>query len=120
MTSRMASDDGTLHSISFLLSSSSFTVRNSASMPILPSGHTSLPTPSGISFDLHNVLVVPSIVRNLLCVRKFTRDNSCSIEFDYFGFSIKDLRTKSVILCCNSDRELQTLFPTATPLSSPH
>jgi hypothetical protein len=58
---------------------------------------------------LNNVLVVSSIVRNLLSIRQFTRNNSCSIEFDAFGFSIKDLRTRRVILRCNSAGDLCTI-----------
>jgi hypothetical protein len=38
------------------------------------------------NFVLNNVLVVPSIVRNLLSIHQFTSDNSCSIEFDAFWF----------------------------------
>jgi hypothetical protein len=50
----------------------------------------------------------------MLSIRKFTRDNRCSIEFDAFGFSVKDLTTRREILHCNSDGNLYT-FP-GTPL----
>jgi len=33
------------------------------------------------------------------------------MEFDAFGFSVKDLPTRSVILRCNSDGELYPLAP---------
>ncbi|PZU03064.1 MAG: hypothetical protein DI619_04830 [Francisella sp.] len=36
---------------------------------------------------LRDVLVAPALIKNLISVRQFTRDNSCSIEFDAFGFS---------------------------------
>uniref|UniRef100_A0A8R7QYA1 Integrase catalytic domain-containing protein n=1 Tax=Triticum urartu TaxID=4572 RepID=A0A8R7QYA1_TRIUA len=36
-------------------------------------------------------------------------DNLCSIEFDPFGFSVKDLLTKTVLLRCNSSGALYTL-----------
>jgi hypothetical protein len=52
-------------------------------------------------------------VRNLLSVRQFTRDNHCTIEFDAFGFSVKDLQTKRVILRSNSSDGLYTV--PATP-----
>jgi len=55
-------------------------------------GHSILTTPAS-KFALNNVLIVPSIVRNLLPVRQFTFDNNCSIEFDALGFSMKDFRT---------------------------
>jgi hypothetical protein len=51
----------------------------------------------------------------LVC--QFTRDNHCSIEFDAFGFSIKDIPTGRVILRYNSDRDLYT-SPQSTPSSS--
>ena len=74
----------------------------------------SLPFPPQLpnSF-LNNVLVVPSIVRNLLSIRQFTRNNSCSIELDAVGFSVKDLRTRCVILRCNSDGDLYTITAAA-------
>jgi hypothetical protein len=57
------------------------------------------------------MLHVPKLVRNLLSVRKFTRDNFCSIEFDPFGFSVKDLQMKTVIFHCNSSGDLYTMPP---------
>jgi hypothetical protein len=45
----------------------------------------------------------------LLSVRQFTTDNLVSIEFDPLGISVKDLRTKNVLLRCNSTGPLYTL-----------
>jgi hypothetical protein len=42
-------------------------------------------------FYLYNVLVTPDIIQNLLSVRHFTTNNWCSIEFDPYGLSVKDL-----------------------------
>ena len=91
---------------------SSIVVGNGTSIPVTSRGQSFLPTIAS-NFVLNNVLVVPSIVRNLLSVRQFTRDNSCSVEFDAFGFSVKDLRTRRVILRCNSDGDLYTITATA-------
>jgi hypothetical protein len=44
-------------------------------------------------FYLNNILVAPDIIQNLLSIRKFTTDNSCSMEFDPFGVSLKGLTT---------------------------
>jgi hypothetical protein len=44
-------------------------------------------------FYLNTVLVTPDIIQNLLSVRYFTTDNWCSMEFDPFGLSTKDLST---------------------------
>jgi hypothetical protein len=97
---------------------SSITVGNGTSIPVTSRGHSILPRPT-TNFALNNILVAPSIVRNLLSVRQFTRDNSCSFEFDAHGFSIKDLRTGHVILRCNCDGDLYTM-PTSTPGAPPH
>jgi histone deacetylase 1/2 len=51
-------------------------------------------------------------VKNLISIRRFTIDNLCSIEFDPFGFSVKDLRTKDVILRCSSHGDLY-VFPSS-------
>jgi hypothetical protein len=46
------------------------------------------------SLTLRDVFVSPSLIHNLVSVRRLTRDNSVSIEFDPFGFSIKDLHSR--------------------------
>jgi hypothetical protein len=76
---------------------SPITVGNGARIPVTSRGSSILTTNTS-QFALNNILVAPSIVHNLLSVRQFTRDNSCSIKFDAFGFSIKELRTGRVIL----------------------
>jgi hypothetical protein len=73
------------------------TIGNRHSILVLCRGTSFLPIGT-TKFDLKHVLVAPSLVRNLLSVRQFTRDNKRSIEFDEFGFSIKDLQTQHMIL----------------------
>jgi hypothetical protein len=102
-------DDGTLSSTRTLSTPHYIIVGNGASMPVTVSGCTFLHTPSGYSFILNDVLHVPKLVHNILSVRKFTRDNFCSIEFDPFGFFEKDLRTKTVIFRYNSFGDLYTM-----------
>jgi len=41
------------------------------------------------SFRLSNVLIAPQMVHNLLSIRQFTADNSCSIEFDSSGLTVQ-------------------------------
>jgi hypothetical protein len=114
VSSHMTNDDGNI-SHSALLSTPHFvTVGNGNSVPISSSGHSSLRTPSGHVFKLNNVLLVPNLIRNLLSICKFTCDNFYSIEFDAFGFSVKDLKTRRVILRCNSEGDLYT-FPSSIP-----
>jgi hypothetical protein len=84
-TSHMVSDPGILSFTSHAPSSSHVTVGNGVSLPISSTGHTTIHTPPR-TFSLNNVLVVPSIIKNLLSTRQFTTDNLVSIEFDPFGF----------------------------------
>jgi hypothetical protein len=61
---------------------SSIVIGNDSTLPITSVGVSVLPRP----FYLNDVLVAPHITHNLLFVRRFTTDNSCSIEFDPSGF----------------------------------
>jgi hypothetical protein len=116
----MSPDDGNISSPATLSSPHFVTVRNGHIVSITSSGHTSVRTPLGHTFKLNHVLLVPTLIRNFLSVRKFTRDNCCSIEFDAFGFSVKDLKTRRVILRCNSVGELYTFPGTASARRSLH
>jgi hypothetical protein len=60
---------------------SSIVVGNGSTLPVTSVGASVLPGP----FYLNDVLVAPHITHNLLSVRRFTTDNSCSIEFDLSG-----------------------------------
>jgi hypothetical protein len=110
----MTNDDGNLSCCTPLSRPHFVTIGNGDAVPISSSGLALLQSSSGHSFKLNNVLLVPHLIRNMLSIRKFTRDNRCSIEFDAFGFSVKDLKTHREILHCNSDGNLYT-FP-GTPL----
>jgi hypothetical protein len=112
-SSHMSPDDGNISSPAPLSSPHFVTIGNGHTVPITSSGHTSVRTPSGHTFKLNHVLLVLTLIHNLLSIHKFTRDNCCSIEFDAFGFSVKDLKTHRVILHCNSDGERYT-FPGTT------
>ena len=89
-------------------STSSITVGNGTSIPVTSRGHSILPTATA-NFSLNNILVAPSLIRNLLSVRQFTRENRCSLEFDALGFSVKDTQTGRVIHRCNSTGDLYTI-----------
>jgi hypothetical protein len=105
-TSHMTSSDGILLSRlpTFV---SSILVGNGTSILVTSHGHSVLSTTAS-TFALNNVIVIPTIVQNLLSVRQFTRDNHVTIEFDAFGFSVKELPTGRVILRCNSNGDLYT------------
>ncbi|GKE18750.1 hypothetical protein Tco_1426327 [Tanacetum coccineum] len=86
------------------------------SIPVTNSGHSILSTPHR-PFHLNNVLTSPNIVKNLIYVRQFLRDNHCIVEFDAFGFSIKDFITRRVLLYCDSTGDL---YSVTKPSTIPH
>jgi hypothetical protein len=101
-------------SISFLPAAHSLiTVGNGACIP-RGSSIRAVDIPQSV---LNNVLVAPSIISNLLSVRQFTRYNSCSIKFDAFGFSVKELKMGHVIVCFNSVGNLYTI-PLVVPATA--
>ncbi|WVZ66178.1 hypothetical protein U9M48_015440 [Paspalum notatum var. saurae] len=106
------SNHGNHHSLTFPPSNSRILVGNGSAIPISSTGFSSIPTITR-PLHLHNILIAPSLVQNLLSVRNLTRDNSVSVEFDPRGFSIKDLRTKMELLRCNSDGDLYPVTPSS-------
>src|SRR6185312_9652134 len=89
-TSHMAGSSGNLHSLRPLPRAAPITVGNGATLPVTHQAATSFPT-STAPLHLRNILVSPDLIKNLVSVRSLTRDNNVSVEFDPFGFSIKDL-----------------------------
>ncbi|OIT36271.1 hypothetical protein A4A49_63595, partial [Nicotiana attenuata] len=92
-SSHMTPTTSNLSSIQPYNGNDSVMVGNSNQLPISYTGNGNISTHSS-TFSLKNILVVPTLSCNLLSVRKFTSDNNCSIDFDAFGFSIKDYKTK--------------------------
>ena len=95
-TSHMASSSGMLSS-SRPCHFTNIVVGDGSSLPATHTGHTSIPTTTS-SLSLNNVLVSPHLIKNLISVKKLARDNPVNVEFDDFGFSVKDRRTRRVIL----------------------
>ncbi|XP_076916064.1 uncharacterized protein LOC143575637 [Bidens hawaiensis] len=87
-------------------------VGNGQSIPVVAQGNQVLPPPFP-PLKLNNVLFAPHIIKNLISVRRLTTDNLDSIEFDPFGFVVKDLKTRAPILRCNSTGDL---YPLTAPL----
>jgi hypothetical protein len=77
---------------------SSIVVGNRSSLPVTSIGNMTFLD----SFYLHNVLVTPDIIQNLLFVCCFTTDNWRSMEFDPYDLSVNDLSSQNVIARCNS------------------
>jgi hypothetical protein len=107
-SSHMSQGSGNLSSLLPHSSSTRIIVGNGTSLPITHTGSSSIPTHS-YPLSLHNVLVSPSLIKNLISVRALTRDNPITIEFDNCGFSIKDRDTKVVLL--RSDSTTGDLYP---------
>jgi hypothetical protein len=107
-SSHMTGTTHSLHDIRPFPYSSSVKVGNGANLPITHTALSSIPT-SYHNLVLRNILLCPELVENLISVRKLTRDNLVSVEFDPFGFSIKDLHTRTVMLRSDSDDDLYPL-----------
>ncbi|KAL9228101.1 hypothetical protein vseg_003715 [Gypsophila vaccaria] len=121
-SSHMNSNNGNLVSYSYLTGNRAIVVGNGATMPIRGIGNTVLPSPNK-TLHLKNVLHVPQLIKNLVSVRKFTIDNCVSVEFDPFGFSVKDLKTGMPLLRSNSTGDLYPLLPptqAAPTVATPH
>ncbi|GKA38552.1 ribonuclease H-like domain-containing protein [Tanacetum coccineum] len=106
------------HNLSTLFNSRlypSIHVGEGNSIPITNTGHSIIPSLHR-PLHLHNVLVTPNIIKNLIYVRQFTRDNNCTIEFDAFGFSVKDFLTRHILLRCDSSGDL---YPVTKPSTVP-
>jgi hypothetical protein len=94
---------------------SSIVIGNGSTLPVTSVGVSVLPRP----FYLNDVLVAPHITHNLLFVRRFTTDNSCSIEFDPSGFFVKDMATRTPLARCDSSGPLYTFQHSSTGASPP-
>nr|GEX52711.1 ribonuclease H-like domain-containing protein [Tanacetum cinerariifolium] len=89
----------------------SVSVGDSHSIPVINTGNSILSTPTR-SLHLHNVLITPQYVKNLIYVRQSVRDNNCTIKFDAFAFFVKDFLTRQVLLRCDSTGDL---YPVTAP-----
>lgn len=118
-TTHLANSAGSLNSVFNLTTGKSVMVANGNRIPIHKAGSVSFPTKSR-PLSLNTVLVTPSIIKNLISVRKFTTDNVCSIEFDPFGFSVKDLITRRTIFRSDSTGDLYPVFPFSNNSSQDH
>jgi len=117
-TAHMASNSGILSSVPSTPVHHHIIVGNGQSLLTQCTGHASIPTPSSFPLQLRNVLIAPQIVKNLISVRALTRDNSVSVEFDPWGFSIKDLRTKMALLRCDSSGDLYPIQGSSAPFAA--
>ena len=117
-TAHLANSAGTLKSVLNGRTGKTITVANSIKVPIESSGSLSFPTRNR-PLALKSVLVTPSLIKNLISVRRFTKDNSCSVEFEPLGFTLKDLRSQKRILRSDSTWDLYPLLPSPNKATIP-
>ena len=96
-SSHVTGNPGNLSKSSYSLKHvpSSILVGNGHHLPVTATGSTTLPPHD---FRLTDVLASPDVVTSLISVCRFTKDNSCSVEFYPCGFLVKDLRARRVLM----------------------
>lgn len=78
-TAHMSSSSGTHSSLSSHPSSHQVMIGDGSVLPITHTSHSLLPSSnSSRPLHLHNVLVTPQIIKNLVSIRQFTIDNNCT------------------------------------------
>lgn len=112
-TSHLHANQGILKTVlnNFSNFSSSVLVGDGSSITVSKIGHSFLPHPYR-PLILRNILITPQIIKNLIFVRRFTCDNIVSIEFDPYGFTLKDLQTNRILMRCDSTGDL---YPVTAP-----
>ena len=109
-TSHMTSKQGNLSSYFNLSNNRGIIVGNDRL--ILIHGYSHTLSPPNSPFTLKNVLHAPQLIKNLVSVRKFTVDNSIPIEFNPFGFSMKDFQTRIHLMRCERQGDLYPITTT--------
>ncbi|KAI3725566.1 hypothetical protein L1987_65356 [Smallanthus sonchifolius] len=109
-TNHLSSDPGMCSTSHNVNSIKHIFVGNGHKLPILGSGNITLPN----NLRLNNVLYTPQIIKNLISVKRLAIDNFVSVEFDPFGFSVKDFRNGMIMTRHNSDGPLYPLTAPAT------
>ena len=61
----------------------------------------------------------PHLVKNLVSMRKLTTNNFVSVEFDPFGFCVKDLQKGNPLMRCKSIGDLYPIPSSPTSSLSP-
>jgi hypothetical protein len=117
-SAHMAAHPGNLSTSSPTSTSSRIIVGNGAGLPISHIGSTPFPSNS-TPLSLNNVLVSPHLVQNLVSVKTLSRDNSVTVEFDEFGFSVKDARTRMVLHRSESPGDLYPVQPSPSTHAAP-
>ncbi|KAL3538066.1 hypothetical protein ACH5RR_001432 [Cinchona calisaya] len=97
----MTNNPGILDSYSPYYGTDKVQIGDGKQLAITHIGHKIFPTKLR-TYVLRNVLVVPEICKNLISVRRFTFDNSFSMNYDSLGVFVKEPPTQTTIVCCRS------------------
>ncbi|XP_004301682.1 PREDICTED: uncharacterized protein LOC101303134 [Fragaria vesca subsp. vesca] len=95
-THHMTSDLRNLHIAQPYESSNTIKIGNGEGLHVKHIGNTQI-TPAAHTFDLHNVLHVPSLVVNLLSFNKLCRDNHCYIIMDDVDIMMQDKASRKTL-----------------------
>ena len=114
----MTSNSGNLSYYFNLSNHGKIIVGNGSEIPIIGLGTKRLNPPPLPPLVLKNVLHAPHLIKNLVSVRKFTTANNVSVEFDRFGFTVKDMQTEMPLMRRNSSGDLYPLLPSTNTDSS--
>ena len=95
-THHTTSNDASLTSKTEYYGSGVLTVGNGSILPISHIGNSTLTVSKPLY--LRNILLVPSIKKNLSSIAKFTADNNVSVEFDASQCVVKDKLMKEILV----------------------
>ena len=112
----MAAHPDNLHTSYPVHTSAQITVGDGSSLPINHIGHASFPSTS-TPLSLSNILVSSDLIKNLVSVHSFTRENHVTVEFDECGFSVKDAHIRMVLHRCDNPDKLYPVHSTASTTS---
>ena len=115
-TNHITAQSGMLSSAFNMSITPSVRVGDGSTVPVTKIGNAVLSSPSK-QLLLKNVLVCPSFIKNLISVRQFVTQNKCTVEFDPFGFTVKDLLSRTTLLRCDSSGPLYSVTPHTPPRS---
>ncbi|XP_071687222.1 uncharacterized protein [Rutidosis leptorrhynchoides] len=86
-------------------------VGNGHGLPIHGFGHTCLNLPPSDNLHLKNVLHSPPLIKNLISGHRLAIDNDISIDFEPFGFTVKEFSKGTPIARYNSTDDLYPFHP---------
>lgn len=100
-TFHLHSNNGLLNFISYKnIPSSCVFFGDGSKMPIQKIGSSIIPQSNPyFTLTLITIFITVFVIKILISVRPFTRDNKCSIEFDFFFF-VKEYHAKETFLRC--------------------